>query len=101
MIEADVKKAVKLILKKYHVWYFCPTGHGFGRPGIPDFICCCRGGLFAIETKVGKKQPTPLQAMEIDRINAAGGMAVCINENKLEMLENLVKKLMEKNEDPS
>ena len=96
MKEADVKKAVKLIFKKHHVWYFCPAMGQYGRAGIPDFIACCRGGLFAVETKLGKEKPTPLQEMEIDRINAAGGMAVCINEDKLEMLEKLVIKLMER-----
>ena len=96
MRESDVKKAVKLLLRKYGIWHFMPAMGQYGRAGIPDFIACCRGRLLAIETKLGSKVPTPLQAMEIDRINAAGGLAVCINEDKLEPLEKLLAKLMEK-----
>ena len=46
--------------------------------GIPDLILCVDGKFFAIELKVGRNEPTPIQKFVIKRIRAAGGrVAVC------------------------
>jgi len=46
--------------------------------GIPDLILCIEEKFFAIELKIGKNKPTPIQTYVIKRIQAAGGRAaVC------------------------
>lgn len=42
--------------------------------GIPDLIGCYDGKFFAIELKVKKNKPTPLQAQRLLMIENAGGI---------------------------
>jgi Holliday junction resolvase len=78
--EAKVKAKVVKTLKERGVYYFYPVTGGFGRSGIPDIICCVKGKFLAIECKAGKNKPTPLQEMEMQKIRAAGGVAMVVNE---------------------
>lgn len=78
--EAKVKASVTKILKEFGAYYFSPTTGGFGRSGVPDIIACYRGFFLAIECKAGKNKPTALQEREMGKVNAAGGMAILINE---------------------
>lgn len=76
--EAKVKKAVREFLKSRGVWYYQPVQNGMGQVGIPDFICCFRGTLVAIETKApgNIKGVTANQQRVIDEIKASGGLAL-------------------------
>lgn len=56
-------------------WFFMPVSNGMGVSGIPDFIGAYKGRFFAVETKVEKKNPTALQAHQINAINLTGGAA--------------------------
>lgn len=85
--EAKVKSKVVAILKAHGVYYFFPVMNGFGRSGIPDIICCYKGRFLAIECKAGDNDPTPLQLREINAIVDAGGTALVIRENNVELLE--------------
>jgi Holliday junction resolvase len=78
--EKKVKEAIKRALKKYKVYYFMPATGGYGRSGVPDFICCAKGKFLAIEAKAGDNQLTALQAKEIESIREAGGVALVFNE---------------------
>lgn len=91
--ESDVKRDIKKLLKKYGIWYFMPSASEFGKSGIPDFICCVHGTLLAIEAKFGYNKPTEMQRDRINEINAAGGIAIWVNENRLHLLERLLQKL--------
>lgn len=42
--------------------------------GIPDLIGCYRGKFFAIELKVKKNKPTPLQTQRLLSVEKAGGI---------------------------
>lgn len=81
--EAHVKEAVKQVLKKKGVWYFMPAMNGFGRMGVPDFVCCYKGVFLAIETKYGGNGLTAHQSREIDNIQAAGGSTLVIDEGSV------------------
>lgn len=81
--EARVKAAVKKSLQAHKIYHFMPAANGFGRVGIPDFICCVSGYFLGIECKAGKNQPTALQKMEIAAIIEAGGAALVINEENI------------------
>jgi hypothetical protein len=72
--EGKVKRMVKAVLDKYHVWHFMPASNGFGRAGIPDIIAIVDGGFVGIEVKADKtKKPTALQVRCGKEIQAAGG----------------------------
>ena len=79
--EGKVKAKVKKILDVYEVYYFCPATGGYGRSGIPDFVCCYKGKFIAIECKAGKGKTTALQDREIASIKDRGGIALVVNED--------------------
>lgn len=93
--EGRVKAAVVKVLKSHGagLYYFFPQNMGMGASGVPDIICCFGGRFLAIECKAGKNKPTDLQKLHIDRINAAGGTAVVINEDNLNYLDGIIKLL--------
>lgn len=83
--EGRVKARVKKWLDDRGVYYYMPMQNGYGRVGIPDFICCVpwlNGRLVAIETKApGKRNnTTPNQRREIKSINQAGGFALVVDD---------------------
>lgn len=80
--EGKVKKSIKKLLDKYNIWYFMPAANGFGKVGIPDFICCANGRFLGIEAKApGKKgDTTPNQDARIAEILAHGGEAIIIDD---------------------
>jgi Holliday junction resolvase len=84
--EAKVKASVTKILKEFGAYYFSPMTGGFGRSGVPDIIACYRGFFLAIECKAGKNKPTALQEREMGKVNAAGGMAMLINEDNVHVV---------------
>jgi len=88
--EAVVKKAVKAILAKYKIWYFMPHMSGFGRAGIPDFICCIRGRLLGIETKAKGGKLTRIQEIEHKNIMDAGGVCIILRPDRIQALELLI-----------
>lgn len=77
--EGKVKEKVKKVLRAYNVYWHCPVQNGLGAPSL-DFVGCCNGYYFAVETKAGNKQPTPRQALTMQQITDAGGKAFLINE---------------------
>ncbi|MGH7745344.1 MAG: hypothetical protein ACREQ5_11205 [Candidatus Dormibacteria bacterium] len=93
--ESWVKEKVKVLFKRYRVWYFMPSMGQYGRAGIGDFIACVRGRLLMVETKAGQNRPTTLQEIEIGRVNGAGGVAIVVNENRLESFEKLLQVMCE------
>lgn len=55
--EGKVKDLVKKWLKENGYWYYVPVSAGYGRHGIPDFVCCADGLFVGIETKApGKRE---------------------------------------------
>jgi len=89
--EADVKSAVKEVLKKNDAWYFMPAMNGYGRAGIPDFVCCHKGRFIAIETKYGHNTLTPHQWREIQDITEHDGITIIINESNIDELDTMLK----------
>ena len=88
--EGKVKKQVKALLAEFGAYYNMPVTGGFGKQGGLDFNCCVNGYFLAIETKAGNNKLTPLQLAAIDQIRAAGGVAVCINEDLIPYLRGLL-----------
>lgn len=88
--EADVKKEVKKVLNKLGAWWFMPVPTGYGVKGVPDFIVCLDGKFAGIETKYGKNKLSKWQQLQIEKIKAANGEALVVNENNVAELEELL-----------
>jgi hypothetical protein len=74
MTEKQLKLKIKTFLKEQsETWFFMPVMNGYGRNGIPDFVGCCRGHFFSIETKAKGETATPWQKIEASQIIAAQG----------------------------
>jgi len=84
--EKKVKDAVTKILKEYNAYYFYPATGGFGRSGVPDIVACFRGHFIGIECKAGNNTTTALQDRELTNIEKAGGRAMVINEDNIEVV---------------
>ena len=79
MKEADLITAIKKYLATLpETFAWKEHGGQYGTAGIPDIIVCHRGHFVALEAKVGKNQPTKLQAVTIEQIRKAGGTAAVV-----------------------
>lgn len=85
--EKKVKLACTSVLTKHGAYYFYPVTGGFGRSGVPDIVVCFNGQFLGIECKAGKNKPTALQEREMERIRAAGGSTLVINEDNINELQ--------------
>ena len=86
--EGDVKKIVKDILRvTAKCWWFMPPANGYGRSGIPDFVGCVDGHLFAVETKFGKGTTTANQLRELEALERAGARTWIVRETSVDMWE--------------
>lgn len=91
--EGKVKKQVTTILKAHGAYYFSPVTGGFGRSGVPDIVVCYRGKFIGIECKAGKGQPTALQLKNLAQIREQGGIALVVNEDTVEGVQELMQLL--------
>jgi Holliday junction resolvase len=80
--EGRIKVQIKRVLDELGIWYFMPAANGFGKVGIPDFICCWQGEFLAIEAKAPGKMGTltPNQMRRIEEIRSAGGTAYVVDD---------------------
>lgn len=85
--ESKVKKRCVDTIIKHGGYYFFPAQNGYGRAGIPDIIVCHRGHFLGIECKAGFNKTTALQEREMAAIHKAGGSAMVVREDTIDMLE--------------
>lgn len=81
MSEADVQRWVKNeILKSYPDAYIfkVQVGQYASRKGIPDWVACIKGKFIGIEVKTDVGKLSKLQAHELSKIRAAGGLSYTI-----------------------
>lgn len=79
MKESDLIRKISDYLKTVENLFFWKEHGGmYGTAGIPDLIVCYKGRFVAFECKIGKNQPTALQAITIERIRKADGTAVVV-----------------------
>ena len=89
--EKKVKTKVVAILKELGAYYFYPFTGGYGASGVPDIIGCYKGRFFAIECKAGGGKTTALQDKNIAQIIAQGGLAIVVNEDNMEDVNELLR----------
>lgn len=89
--EKKVKNEVVKILKLYkNLYYFYPVMGGYGAAGIPDIVVCYRGYFIAVECKAGKGKTTALQDKNLKQIRDAEGIAIVVNEENLQELQDIL-----------
>lgn len=88
--EKKVKREVAKVLDAYNVYYFYPATGGFGRSGVPDIVACFKGHFIGIECKAGKNTTTALQDRELEKIEAAGGRSMVINEDNIQVVRTVL-----------
>jgi Holliday junction resolvase len=96
--EGKVKAKITKILKAHPgVYYFTPIASGYGLAGVPDIIACVKGKFLGIEVKADMKKnpPTALQAANLEKIKAAGGYALVLDNSNLRVLQDLLEELCE------
>lgn len=95
--EGRVKRDIRKILDGYKkaghpVWYFMPVPHAHN--GIPDFVICANRVFIGVEAKAGKGRMTALQERTLTEIAAAGGATLCVNEDRLQDLDLLIRNVL-------
>ena len=94
--EGKVKSKVTKILREYGASYFFPATGGYGRSGVSDIVCCYRGRFIAIEAKATPKQkPTALQGAYLAEVKNAGGYAMVIHVDNVDLLRTLLAGIVE------
>lgn len=78
MLERDIVEAIKKYLASLggNVFFWKEHGGPYGTAGVPDIICCYRGRFLGLECKLPTGRLTKLQKRAISKINAAGGVAL-------------------------
>jgi pantoate kinase len=89
--EGKVKAAIKKILQEYSVAYVMPLGAGYGAAGASDFLVCANGRFIAVEAKAGYGKTTPLQERFLKQIQDAGGVALVVREDTLDLLHDALR----------
>lgn len=88
--EVKVKKRIRKLLDETGAYYAMPIGTGYGNSGVPDFLICHAGRFIAVEAKAGKNKPTALQEAHMQRIRDTGGIALVVNEDNINELQELL-----------
>ena len=60
------------------MWWYKPVQQGFGKLAL-DYVGCCNGRFFTIETKAEGEWLTPYQRMAARDVLAAGGAVFIIS----------------------
>jgi len=93
VLEKWVKQQVVKMLKERHVYYFFPVAGAYTSIGVPDIVACIKGRFVGTECKAGNNRPTELQHKNLEAIRDNGGVALIVNENDLEALEQRLETL--------
>ena len=95
--EGKVKDLCKKWLKARGIWYFVPVSGGYGKHGIPDFMCCADGLTIGIEVKAAGRRGqsnrgcSALQMLVGKEMIEAGGVWVVVDGSEdLALLEEIL-----------
>lgn len=84
--ESKVKDKIHRVLKAVGAYAVNYIGGQYAKSGTPDILVCYKGRFIGIEAKAGDNKPTQLQMNALQAIDAAGGLALVINENNITYL---------------
>lgn len=101
LVKDKVKKILAIYGKYNPIYTFCPMTFGYGESGHPDRILVINGKFIGIEVKrdennhhcrpeLKAKPNEVMQKRQAERIMQAGGEWVCIHNNNLQVLVDLL-----------
>ena len=88
-----VKAPVKKLLTAHGYFWWMPPANGFGQTGISDIHAVKSGMFLAIETKYGKRDPTPMQKGFLDSVRAADHFGFVVRDTTLDAFAAFLKYL--------
>lgn len=108
LVKDKVKKIIELYSKYNPIYSFCPMTFGYGESGHPDRILLVGGNFVGIEVKkddnnhhcrpeLKPKSNEVMQKRQAQKITNAGGVWVCIHNNNLQDLVDLLDSKCRKN----
>lgn len=100
-VKDKVKKIIELYSKYNDIYTFCPMTFGYGESGHPDRVLLVNGMFVGIEVKrdennhhcrseLKAKPNETMQKRQAQKITNAGGAWVCIHNNNLQILVDLL-----------
>jgi hypothetical protein len=92
--EAKVKAKIHAALKASGAYAVNYIGGQYANNGTPDILACLNSRFIGIEAKAGRGKPTALQIKNLRTINAAGGLALVINETNLDYLKECLDEII-------
>ena len=84
--EAAVKKKICKHLRMAGAWVTMPHQRGFSQKGVPDILACYKGRFFGIEVKYNGNITSPAQDEQLDKIEAAGGISLVLDETNWRLI---------------
>ena len=92
--EKNFENKIKKQLKLRGHWYVKFFANAFTPAGIPDILACVCGRFVAIEVKGGSGYGlTELQRYNLERINASGGIGICVYPSGWQQLMDILDRL--------
>lgn len=91
-----VRNTIKYLnsLPNTHAITYTPSP--YGKRSVSDILCCYRGHFTAIEIKIGKDTPTPLQKRFSRKTQAAKGFATtCWSLDEVKLFIKNVDKIID------
>lgn len=89
--EGRVKAAGAKIIAQYAAYRFAPVTGGMGTSGLFDEVVVINGYFVGIEYKATeKKKPTTLQQINAKKCMDAGGIALLIHNDNLQLLDEVL-----------
>ena len=92
-----VRDSIKYLnsLEYSHAITYTPSP--YGKRSVSDILCCYRGLYLAIEIKIGKDTPTPLQKRFFRKTQAAQGLArACWSMEEVKEFIKSIDKIIDK-----
>ncbi len=76
MREKSIENNIKSYLRSKGAYYFKHHGNQYSQVGVPDIIACYKGYFIGIEVKNETGKTSPLQNVNLEMINDAGGYGI-------------------------
>lgn len=90
MREKAFEKQVKEYLNDQGCWVLKTWSNGIQREGVPDLLICCNGFFIGVELKNETGRPSALQLWNIEKIRAAGGIAIVLYPDQFDDFKKLI-----------
>jgi Holliday junction resolvase len=76
--ESQIQAAILHYLRSLGWWCWAVKTAVCNERGVPDVLCCYKGRFAAFEVKTHKGRQSPLQKIQLHRIQTAGGRAAVV-----------------------